>query len=65
MSYINVASRIYVLGYKRISKWNSEASYNDKKRREILKDQKINPENYQTTSPALVTRDYTCSFMKK
>lgn len=65
MSYINVVSRIYVLDYKRVSKWNGEESYNDKKRREILQDRKINPEKYQTSSEALVTRDYASSFMNR
>lgn len=63
MSVVNVISRAYALGNSRLNKY--EETYNDRRRRELFNDKINNPHKYQTTSDALVTRDYASSFMKR
>lgn len=65
MSVVNVITSGYILGYTRINKWKGEETYNNRRRREAFEDQAKNPHKYQSTSPALVTRDYASSFMKR
>lgn len=65
MSMVNVITRSYGLGYTKVNKWKGEETYNSRRRRELFEDQVKNPHKYQTTSPALVTRDYASSFMKR
>lgn len=63
MSVVNVISRVYALGNSRLNK--HEETYNSRRRRELFNDRINNPQKYQTTSDALVTRDYASSFMQR